>query len=39
MKKLLILAALALTILGGTAAIETLVSHETVVADCGGSNC
>jgi hypothetical protein len=39
MKKLLILTVLALTILGGTEAIETLVSHQTVVADCGSSNC
>jgi hypothetical protein len=39
MKKLLILAALALAILGGTAAIETLVSHPTVVAACGGPSC
>jgi hypothetical protein len=38
MKKLLILAALALAIIGGTATIETLVSHQTVVA-CDGSNC
>jgi hypothetical protein len=39
MKKLLILAVFALTILGGTVAIETLVSHQTVVADCGGQSC
>ena len=39
MEKLLILTALALTILVGTAAIETLVSHQTVVAGCSGSNC
>jgi hypothetical protein len=39
MKKFLILAVLALTILGGTAAIETLVSHQTVVADCSSSAC
>jgi hypothetical protein len=37
MKKLLILAVLALTIIGGTAAIETLVSH--LVAACGGQSC
>ena len=36
MKKLLILAVLALTIIGGTAAIEMLVSH---LAGCTGSNC
>jgi hypothetical protein len=34
MKKLLILTVLALAIVGGTAGIETLVSHQTVVADC-----
>ena len=39
MKKLPILAVLALTILGGTVAIETLFSHQTVVADCSGQNC
>jgi hypothetical protein len=38
MEKLLILVALALTILVGTVAIETLVSHQTVVA-CQGNNC
>jgi hypothetical protein len=39
MKKLLILTALALAILGVTATIETLLSHPTVIADCNGSNC
>jgi hypothetical protein len=39
MKKLLILTVLALTIVGGTAAIETLVSHPTVVAACSGPGC
>jgi hypothetical protein len=40
MKKLLMLAALALAIVGGTAAIETLVSHQTVIAcDSSGQNC
>jgi hypothetical protein len=35
-KKLLILAVLALTIIGGTAAIEMLVSH---LAGCTGQGC
>ena len=38
MEKLLILTALALTILVGTAAIERLFPHTTVTA-CDGSNC
>ncbi len=38
MKKLLILTALALTILGGTATITMLAPHPTVIA-CEGDGC
>ncbi len=39
MKKFLILTALALAILGGTATITMLVPYPTVIADCGTSDC
>jgi hypothetical protein len=39
MEKLLILTALALTILVGTMTLTTLLPHQTVTAGCGSANC